>query len=80
MSPLEAYMADEISKLVQKGAITQLANPHQQTFVSRIFLVPKKDGSHRPIVDLRGLNKFIRWEHFKMEGCHLVKNILQEWD
>ena len=81
LSPvLEACMAEEISKLVQKGAITQLARPHQQTFVSRIFLVPKKDGSHRPIVDLRELNKFIRWEHFKMEGIHLVKDILQEGD
>ena len=54
--------------------------PPQKGFISRMFLVPKKDGSYRPIIDLRQLNKFIRWEHFKMEGIHLVKDLLRQGD
>ena len=43
-------------------------------------MVSKKDGGMRPIVNLKELNKFIHWEHFKMEGIHLVKDLLQEGD
>ena len=81
LSPeLEACMQEELSKLVQKGAIALVPNSHPRSFISQMFLVPKKDGSHRTIVDLRELNRFIRWEHFKMEGIHLVKDMLQRGD
>ena len=81
LSPeLENCMAEEVSKLVQKGAVSLVDHPEPDSFVSRMFLVPKGDGSHRPIIDLRELNKFIRWEHFKMEGIHLLKDLLQKGD
>ena len=79
-SELESGMAEEMSKLVVKGAISAVAGVHPEGFISRMFLVPKKDGSHRPIIDLRELNKFIKGEHFKMEGIHLVKDLLQQGD
>ena len=62
------------------GEERSVCQPHPQRFISQVFLVPKKDGSHRPIIDLRELNRFIFWEHFKMEGIHLVKDLLQEND
>ena len=43
-----------------------------------MFVVPKKDGSVRPIINLREQNKFIHWGNFRMEGIHLVKDLLQE--
>ena len=49
-------------------------------FVSQIFLVPKKDGGHRPVVNLKALNKFIVEEHFKMEGFHMVKDLVKPGD
>ena len=60
LSPeLEACMQEELSKPVQKGAITLVPNSYPRSFISRMFLVPKKDGSYRPIVDLQELNRFI---------------------
>ncbi len=36
-------------------------------FYSRMFVVPKKNGKWRPIIDLSPLNKMIDVRHFKME-------------
>jgi len=73
-------MNTEISKLLEKGAISAVSSLQTQGFLSRIFLVPKKDGSQRPVINLRQLNYFVIWEHFKMESIHLVENLIQEGD
>ena len=44
------------------------------------FLVPKKDGGHRPITNLKKLNEFIPHHHFKMEGIHMLKDLLRQGD
>ena len=49
-------------------------------FISPIFLVPKKDGGSRPVINLKRLNSHIVYQHFKMEGLHLLKHIIQEKD
>ena len=54
-------------------------SPMQPTttgFYSRLFLVPKKGGSFRPVIDLSPLNKFIANEHFQMENLTCLKHIL----
>jgi len=73
-------MNAEIHKLQEKGAIFVVPNPQTQGFLSRIFLVPKKDGSQRPVINLRQLNHYVIWENFKMESIHLVENLIQEGD
>ena len=40
----------------------------KDSFVSTLFLVPKKDGSQRPVINLKHLNAFVESPHFKMEG------------
>ena len=42
--------------------------------------MPKKEGQHRPVVNLRPLNRFVKAEYFKMEGMHNVRDLLQEGD
>ena len=45
-----------------------------------MFMVPKKDGGQRPVINLKHLNKFVKSEHFKMEGLHTVKALIQKND
>ena len=71
-------MNTNIHKLLEKRAIAVADPPHTQEFLSRVFLVPKKDGSQRPVINLRQLNQFVIWEHFKMESIHLVEHLIQE--
>ena len=48
----------EIANLLRKGAVEAVPSAGSESgFYSRYFLVPKKDGGLRPILDLRHLNK-----------------------
>ncbi len=62
---------------MNKGAISPVQYS-PEGFYSRLFLVPKKDGSSsfRPVIDLRQLNKFITNEHFQMENLTCIKHLL----
>ncbi|CAJ0929268.1 unnamed protein product [Ranitomeya imitator] len=40
--------------------------------ISNLFMVPKKDGSVRPILDLKSFNKFVNIRHFRMESLWSV--------
>ena len=75
----QSLISAEIQTLIQKGAVS-LQEPHQVGFVSQLFLVPKKDGSFWPVVNLKALNKFIQEEHFKMEGFHMVRDLVRQGD
>ncbi|XP_032365670.1 uncharacterized protein LOC116682766 [Etheostoma spectabile] len=57
----------EVRSLLEKGAV-ELVPPQDSGsgFYSRYFLVPKKDGGLRPILDLRVLNRSLRRYRFKM--------------
>ena len=57
----------EIANLLHKGAIERVHPPATEAGVySRYFLVPKKGGALRPILDLRYLNKALVKRPFKM--------------
>ena len=66
----------EVMELINKGAIVE-TQVTSQRFVSQIFLVEKKDGGQQPI---KCLNHFVKAEHFKMEGLHLLPDQLQAQD
>ena len=65
--------------MLEKQAIT-VVQPGQEGFISQIFLVPKKDGGYRSVINLKALNRFIAEEHFKMEGFHMVKDLVKPHD
>ena len=59
----------EITELLLKQAIHPVQSPYPEGgFTSSIFVVPKKDGGNRPVVNLKPLNQFLAYKHFKMEG------------
>ena len=60
-------MQEEIQSMLTKSAIEE-TTPKGDGFLSTVFLVPKKDGGQRPVINLKSLNRFAHTEHFKMEG------------
>ena len=56
----------EIDKLLAKGVVI-LAAQVTGEFISTIFLRPKKDGTHCTILNLKELNEFVTYHHFKMD-------------
>ena len=71
----------EIQQMLEKEAI-HVVPPEElrQGFVSSIFLVLKTGGGQRPVVNLRPLNQFIPYEHFKIEGIHMPRDLLRKGD
>ncbi|KAK3101403.1 hypothetical protein FSP39_003322 [Pinctada imbricata] len=69
----------EINGLIEKNAVQEV-NHTPNSFYSNIFLVPKKGGELRPVFNLRELNLFLPYEHFKMEGIHMLKDLLTKND
>ncbi len=60
-------MEQEVHSLLVKEAIECVPKPDREPgFYSRYFIVPKKDGGLRPILDLRHLNHSLRRFRFKM--------------
>ena len=48
--------------------------------LSNMFVRPKNTGGFRPIINLKELNQFIPYHHFKMEGLKDVKFLLRKRD
>ena len=66
-SKTESDITDnEIEELLAKGAIKVSEHEHGDV-ISSIFIRYKKDGSSRPIINLKNLNQHVSYVHFKME-------------
>ena len=75
----ESIMNNEVETLVTKGAIKKV-NHCPGEFLFNMFLVPKKTGDLRPVINLKPLNEFVAKIHFKMEGIHLVQDLVKPGD
>ena len=67
--------------LLLKGAIEWVTNVTSLGYYSRLFLVPKKTGYLRPVIDLSTLNHHMLVPHFKMKTQGSVRAAIrsQEW-
>ena len=65
--------------MLEKGAISKISHQERE-FFSQIFLVGKKDYGNRAVINLKSLNKFVPYQHFKMNGLHYLKFLLQNGD
>ena len=66
----------KIQDLKQKRNAVQMSNTVFPGFVSTLFLGQKKDGDTHPIINLTELNQHLVYEHFKIEGIHLLQDLL----
>ena len=69
-SPL---LQEESAELLKKQAVERVQNLGTPRFYSGLFLVPKKTGKLRPLIDLSLLNQYINKQHFKMETVKSVR-------
>ena len=76
-----ADLQNAVQKLRLSQAIEEVMDPTSPGYYSRLFLVPKPDGSFRPIIDLKKLNQFNVVPSFKMETLFSIIAALQpqEW-
>ena len=63
----------EVQDLLAKDAIEPTT---KSGFFSPMFVVPKKDGGWRPIINLRKLNAFPSVSHFKMESINSMRDVI----
>ena len=75
----EKLVDKEVSSLLSEGAIVPSV-PEPQQFISNIFLVPKPNGKFRPVINLKQLNEFVYYEHFKQETFPFVLELIQKND
>ena len=68
----------EVLSLLEKGAVVRAGQ--DVGFISGIFLIPKRSGGYRPIINLKGLNTFLTAHKFKMEGISTVRHTIREGD
>ena len=75
MNEVETKFVDnEIEKLLKTECITEISEPLPNGWTSNIFLVKKKDGGYRLILNLKPLNKLIKYQKFKMDN---IKNLVK---
>ncbi|MGW8180319.1 MAG: reverse transcriptase domain-containing protein, partial [bacterium] len=65
-----------IFAMLEKGALEEVFGDPGLGFYSRLFLVPKKNGKLRPIIDLRRLNRMLVIPRFQMETIQSVWDAL----
>ena len=70
-----------VDSLLLKGAVETVDKPSSLGCYSPLFLVPKKTGDLRPVIDLSQLNHHLDIPHFKMETQASVRSAIRqgEW-
>ena len=76
----QGMLEEELFSLISKDALEEVTDHNSQGFYSRMFLVPKKTGGWRPIIDLSVLNTYVKTPTFKMESAESIRaSLLPGW-
>lgn len=71
-------MSQQIGKMMAEQILEEAEI--SPSYLSTFFLVPKPDGSYRPIFNLRSLNQFIKTKQFQLFSHFRVPSFLQKQD
>jgi len=75
------FLSTEVQTLVQKQVVSVVrTQDRERGHYSLYFLVPKKTGEFRPILDLRGLNLYIVRKTFQMLTVKRLLELVQPGD
>ena len=72
-------ISGEVQEMLDKKAI-EVVKPVQDQFVGQIFLRAKQDVGHRLLFNMKELNQFLEYLHFKMETMKDLINMLKPGD
>ena len=62
-------LLQEVEKLLEKKCHRTCPMARKsERFLSTFFLVPKKSGELRPVINLCPLNRYLRKQHFRMDS------------
>ena len=67
---------NEISSLLAMNVITEVDHSEGEV-ISPIFIVPKKDGEYRMILNLKKLNEKVSYHHFKMDTFETALKLIK---
>src|ERR1700731_1872690 len=70
-------LRQEIAQLLAKRAIEQV-NDASPGFHSSMFVIPKRNGGYRPLLNLKKLKEPLEAPHFKMETLRQVTPLIQQ--
>ena len=70
------FMQTKLQELITDGSISKIKTLPQSGWLSNVFLVPKKDGGFRMILNIKPLNKFIKYRKFKMDHIKQVLTLI----
>ena len=74
-------LRQELEEMVAKGAVTRVPDSMKhEGYYSRYFLVPKRDGGKRPILNLKPFNKFVRKYKFRLIGTRSLLAMVRRGD
>lgn len=76
---MHTILMQEVESLLQKGAIQEVPEGNREEgYYSTYFLVQKKSGDFRPILNLKILNRSVKKQKFKMETLARVLKGLRQ--
>ena len=72
----EQNLDKEIHNLLNMQVLEEVDNSDDQ-FLSPVFTVPKKDGENRMILNLKDLNFYVEYHHFKMDTFETALKLIK---
>ena len=69
-----------VQKLLKSQAIEEVQDTSSPAFYSRLFFVPKPNGSFCPIINLKVLNQYLEVPSFKMQILFSIAAVLLTWE
>lgn len=77
----QEIISEEVNSLLRKRVIVPVQKKQiKEGFYSTIFLVKKKNGGLRPVINLRPLNQYLKKIHFKMDTLKTVLGLVKKGD